>query len=330
MEKTLLNEGLKSKKKFVRNRKRLTWYIAVMFFPCLQFALFYFYVNFNTIILAFEKFAPMEGSYGYLTEFAGLENFKAAWAIFTDSGERILNSVYLFLANLVIVMSLALIFSYYIAKKYMFAGFFRVVLFLPHMVSGVVIVAIYQAILNDVVPIIGSAIFGEEALIQAGIDNGVMGIDAPAATKYGCILFYNIWIAFGTNVLLYTGAMSGVDPSIVESAQLDGANIVQEFLHIYIPAIFPTLTIFIVTGITGIFSNTMNMIAFYGTAGGDAPFDVFGYYMYRKSVYGSLYGTTGSVTYSVLSALGLIIVAIILPSIIIVRRLLEKYGPRTD
>lgn len=314
-----------------RKHKRLLFYTCLIAIPSIQSLFFYFYVNINSILLAFQKYEFKLDGIGYSVSFAFLENMSTAWKIFTSSGQMIMNSMYLYLGNLVIVSTLALLFSYYIAKKHIFAGVFRVVLFLPNIISQIALVTIYKTIAGDVFVSIAKNIVGEAWLIENNLQYGLLGNNAPENIKYITILVYNLWVGFGTNVMLYTGSMSAIDQSIVESAQLDGVSFVGEFIHIYVPLIWPTFTTFVVTGLTSLFTTTMGLVVFYGTVH-EPPIQVFGYFLYRQTLNsnGLVAADSRYLSYSVLSALGVIITAILVPVTLTVRKLMEKYGPRTD
>jgi multiple sugar transport system permease protein/N-acetylglucosamine transport system permease protein len=144
-ERTLLKE-----KGLTRQKKRLIFYTCLIAIPSIQFAIFYVYVNINSILLAFQKYEVRLDGIGYNVSFAFFENFSEAWKIFTNSGQMVLNSLYLYLSNLVIVSTLALFFSYYIAKKHAFSGFFRVMLFMPSIISQVALVTIFRTVVDDV------------------------------------------------------------------------------------------------------------------------------------------------------------------------------------
>ncbi len=324
MENTKQNKGILN-----RNKKRLIFYTLLIAIPSIQFFFFYVYVNFNSILLAFQNYAePTDGSLGYVITFGMFENFSEAWSIVKSSTDLILNSLYLYLCNLIIVSTLALLFSYYIAKKYNFSGLFRVILFLPTIISQVALVTIFKAIVNEGFVSIVTALGGEEWLVAKGLQKGLL--NGTDATKYATILFYNIWVSFGTNVMLYTGSMSSIDQSVIESAQLDGVNFFQEFLHIYVPLIWPTFTTFVVTGMTAIFTTTMHLTTFYGTLE-QTPFSVFGYFLYKQTVHSELIAPSGKwYSYSVLSAIGIMITLIMVPLTLLVRKAMETYGPRTD
>ncbi len=323
--------SVEKKKVLNRNSKRLIFYCLILLYPLAMYAIFGLYVNINTFILAFQNYSMPEGATtGYIINFAGFDNLVTGWNFFADNLEMVRNSLILYGCNLVIVLGLALVFSYYIAKNYFGAAFFRVMLYLPHVVSSVVLVVLYKYICTDVFRVVAEAIVGREALIEKGLEFGLLGGSASDWTVFGAVLFYNLWIGFGTNVMIFTGTMSSINPSVIESAQMDGANIVREFISIYIPMIWPTFITFVVTGMTAIFTNNMSMVIFYGT-GGTPPFDLFGYYMYRATLNSGVYITDATkLNYSQLSGLGLIITAILVPTTLAVRKLMEKYGPSVD
>lgn len=93
--------------KFYRSRtgKRMVFYVIICFLPVLQFCLFTFYVNFNSIKMAFETYdyaSGANGSYGVdgiVKTFAGFNNFKMAWQTLVERNYMIKNSLWLFLSN---------------------------------------------------------------------------------------------------------------------------------------------------------------------------------------------------------------------------------------
>jgi ABC-type sugar transport system permease subunit len=197
-------------------------------------------------------------------------------------------------------------------------------LYLPQVISVVVLGLLFQYIVGTVYPKAMEQYFDKEVV-------GLLLSSSSYEQNFNTALIFTLWFSFGTNVLIYTGAMSGVDQSIVESAQLDGVNNFQEFLFIYVPLIFSTVTTFIITGLAGIFNNQMNLHIFFGNADGNV--DVFGYYFYRITAMNIASGGNASgnlMSLNTLAALGLIATAILIPLTLITRKLLNKYGPSTD
>lgn len=305
---------------------RLRFYVF-MFLPLIiQFCIFYIYLNFSSIVLAFQKYTINLEGIGHTVEFVGFQHFKTAFNFLFSAraGEMLGRSLILYAVNLLIVTTLALFFSYYVAKKYAFAGLFRVILYLPTIVSGTVMALLYKYIVTDVYTVVASKAANEVVL---GL------LDANKKSEFITILLFNVWVGFGGNVLIYTSTMSSIDESMVESAQLEGVNSMQELWYIYIPSIYPTLVTFVVTGMTAIFTNQMHLFTFYGERGSNFGTDVFGYYFYRMTQNAgiNLYQQARPLySYPELSALGLIITLILAPITLTTRRLMEKYGPSVD
>ncbi|MBQ8374239.1 MAG: sugar ABC transporter permease, partial [Clostridia bacterium] len=184
--------------------------------------IFYVYVNFNTILLAFQEYSYSSGASGYDVKFAGFDNFISVIQMLGtgDNISMIWNSLLVYVVSLAVGTTLALFFSYYIYKKYFMSGVFQVFLFLPQVLSSVVLSLLFKYMVTD----------GYMAL--TGASKGLL--DMPDS-RLGTLLFFHIWASFGANILIYSGAMSGINESVVESAQLEGVNALQEFWYITLP-----------------------------------------------------------------------------------------------
>ena len=325
------NKLVGGRKTYTRQQKRLVFYVLMFALPLLQFLLFYLYVNFSSISIAFQQKTILEGQNGFEIT-PTLDHFKEAFKYFfgSECGKMIGNSLQLLACQLIIVMPLALLFSYYIAKERPGASFFRAMLYLPQVISLVVLGILFKYVANEVVPFVAEEYFEKEVI-------GLLTVKGNTnETRFYTAMVFTLWFSFGANVLIYTGAMSGIDQSIVESAQLDGVTNLQEFWYIYVPMIFSTITTFILTGIAGIFNNQMNLYTFYGYD--SEGVDVFGYYFYKETAK-QLAASAASPKLATeaafaeiaeLAALGLIATLILVPTTLIVRKLLNKYGPKAE
>ena len=201
-------------------------------------------------------------------------------------------------------------------KRLPFSKAFRVILFLPSIISGIVMVAMYKFFVGAALPQILSK-FGYEMKI------GLLAGRSPADVKFATILFFNVWVGFGGGVLMYSNAMSGISQEIVDSAHLDGASGVKEFFYITLPSIFPTLSTFLITGVAGIFSNQAGLFSFFGV---DAQPEIrtYGYEIYIQTLNNPVR------MYPLISAYGLYMTAVAVPVTYLVKWLLEKYGPSED
>ncbi len=299
-----------------RKRKNLLFYVCMVALPVLQYCLLFIYSKIQSILLAFQSYQSVAGSIS--VGFAGFKNFAEAFTIIKDNLFMLKNSLIMYAVDLIVGMGLALIFSYYISKNYKFSGAFKAFLFLPQIVSSVVFGMLYRYLASEVyLSVIGADLSTAQGLLM------------NPKTQFGAILFYNVWIGFGARVLITSSAMSGIDSSIIESANLDGCNSIQEFFHITIPLIFPTFATLIVIGLTGIFTDQRNIYTLlqeFSSTGSN-----FGYYLYLKTQQSDIVNTpTGVPTYSVISSLGLIFSVIVFTLVTVVKKLLDKYGPSVN
>lgn len=300
------------KSKFNAKRKNeLIFYVCLLAIPLLQFTIFYIYVNINSILLAFRQYDVLEGF-----SFVGLDNFKEVFRnISEDSIFRgSFGNTFLILGlGLLIGSTLPVVVSFYIYKKKFLSGFFRVVLFLPNIISTLVIVLAYKYFLEVAIPEIWSVFFGEK----------ISGLLTNPNTDFLSVLFYNYWFGMGSGFLLYASTMSGISDSVVESAELDGFTPLQEFFYITLPLIFPTFVTFVVVNISTLFTNQINLFSIYSLYAPDSMMTV-GYFLYRETTRATLTG------YPYLATLGILCTLVAVPLSLGLKYCLEKFGPSVE
>ncbi|MBQ8374300.1 MAG: sugar ABC transporter permease [Clostridia bacterium] len=314
-----MTTSVKTKKSMrAGSRNKLIFYSLFISIPVLHFLIFYVYINFGSILLAFQSYA-FDGLTGYTASFAGFDNFVAAWTNIWQYSYRITNALIHLGVTVVICMPLALLFSFYLYKNYLMSGFFKVILFMPQLLSGVILGLLYRYIVTDVYLFFAKAAGSEEA----------MGLLSQPDKQLATVIVFNVLMSFGVNILTYTSTMSGINGSLIESAQLDGANSMQEFIFIVLPMIYPTIVTLFIVGVSHVFTNQVNLYTLYGGNAGSNS--TMGYFLYVQAKDSELTAPReGVLSYPVLSAMGLILTAIILPISMGLRHVLNKYGPSAD
>ena len=292
-------------------KKDLIFYVLMMLFPIAQFSIMYIGVNFNSFLLSFKNI-DIDGNYTWtFSNISDAFNLLRTSPLLRSAAKNSLSS-YLLLTF--IGTPLGLVFSFYIYKKLPLSGAFRVILFLPSIISAIVMVTIFQFFVERAIP----------AFWQKAFNVKIKGLIENQASRYATIIFYNLWVGFGTGVLMYSNAMSGIPQEIVESAHLDGATGINEFWRITLPMVYPTLSTFLITGVAGLFTNQINLYSFYG---GSAPESVqtYGYYLFTRTQLAK-----SESEYPLLSAMGLLFTMVIVPLTFGVKWMLEKFGPKED
>ena len=303
-----MEDNKKIKSSFKSKRiKDLIFCIVMLLYPTVQFLLFYVGVNFNSILFAFQSYDSKSGF--SLTGFTNFSNLFYDLKNVPEISMALLNSLKLYGISLFVTVPLALLFSYYIFKKRLFSGVFRVTLFIPEVVSALVVSMLYKYFTDQALP----------EIMQKAFNKETFGLFTNPDSRYPTLVFFTLFMGFGTNVLMYSGSMSSIDESIIEYAEIDGTNELQEFWYIALPMIYPTLVTFLVAGIAGIFTNQMNLYSFYGD-GAPMELGTLGYYMYKRTL-------NSKANYPQIASMGLIISLCLVPIVLSIRRALEKFGP---
>lgn len=311
----MINEP-KQKKILNKRQKDMIFVACLVTIPFLQYFIFYICVNFNSILLAFQQYIPGNETLNGGYSFAGFVNFKKVYDEFIRDGlvlSCIKNSLVYYAVNLVVGTGLGLTFSYYIARKRFASKTFKVILFIPSIISAIVLVTLYKYFANYAIPQIVNNTFG----------TNLKALVSTKETAFGSVLFYNIWAGFGTAILLYSGAMTNISDSVIEAAKIDGAGPIKEFINVVFPLIFPTFKTFFVNSIAIIFVSDMSLFSFFGT-GAERYLWTFGYYLLR----GARVATLSE--YPFLAAIGVLLTIICVPLTFTIRNLLDKYGPSVD
>lgn len=309
-------EVLSKKQNFTRGKvKDLIFYCAWLFIPLAQFCVFYIAVNFNTIALSFQQYGMTEqGIPGY--SFAGFDTYAEVFKdLFTNYKytRPLVNSLKAWLVSACVFTPLTFIFAYYIFKGFAGNHFFKVVLFLPSVISAMVFSFIFRNFVDDALP----KFFAD-----------YLGVEIPSLlfeerTRFFTLNFYKIFGGF-SGILLYINAMNEVNVSAMESGKLDGTNAFTELIHIILPGTWKVFVSMFVMGLGAIFTNDLSITAFYSWNSPSFNTETIGYTMTAEI---NLFGDS---VYPFYAAMGIILTFISAPVVLIVRWAMNKYGPRED
>lgn len=238
------------KRTFLSRKTRRTLFICLgLSWPIIHFLVFWVYVNIDTFALSFQRFSTMEGKYVWY----GLNNFRELMQRLGGNPDKTfirmtLNS-FLFLPwNVLVLLPLSLVAAYVLYKKVWGMKIFRVIFFLPNIISVVVLTMMFLFSFDSSIGFVNKIFvaLGMEKLLPTG------GWFGNVHTAFPMILLYCLWAGIGYNVVLVTGAMVRVPQEVIESARLDGVRFWREFGSIILPMISPTVSTLIVTGSTAV------------------------------------------------------------------------------
>ena len=295
----------------------LLFYSLLMIWPLLQFAVFYIYVNFNSILFAFSKYTDDTRSLSFSYLFTNVKEFISSVNTGGNNylGAALGRSLIGWIISTGISLPLGLFFSYYIGKNMFGAGFFRVILFLPSVISILVLVYAYNIFVTDALPAILKDFFSVK------INNP---LDSTKQSAFNVILVFKIFIGFGAAVLMFSNTVSAISPETIEAGKIDGASAIQEFWHIVLPSLYSTMTVFLITSVSNILLDQFDVFSFYSWYPGDEVITI-GLLFFMKST-----ATNAETLYPAIAAFGVLLTLIAVPTTFIVKYLLERFGPSED
>lgn len=226
---------MKTKKMWDYMKKK--WQLYLMILPTLLFYILFRYKPMYGILLAFKKFNMREGIMG--SPWVGLDNFER---LFSSYWFPVImeNTLTLSVLSLVIGFPLPIILALMIneieSKKR--KELFQTVTYAPHFISIVVLCGMVTLFLSPSSGIIN------RMLNLFGIES-IPFMQQPENFKWVYVLS-GIWQGTGWGTIIYTAALSGVDKSLLDAAQVDGASRFQRICYINFPILIPTMvTLFI-------------------------------------------------------------------------------------
>ena len=167
-------------------------------------------------------------------DFIGLDNFRALFfedmAFRNAFGNNLVWSAFF----LTVPFVLALVVASLLAGVRRGAMFYRTMIFLPYVLPSVITASIWSNLLN---PRLG---IGAQ-LAKLGIPILNRAFLGNPDTVLLSVAFIDNWHFWGFLMVLFLAAMQNISPDLYDSAKIDGANRLQEFWHVTIPGIRPTL-----------------------------------------------------------------------------------------
>ncbi|MFJ6657553.1 carbohydrate ABC transporter permease [Streptomyces sp. NPDC091377] len=184
----------------------------------------------NTLRLAFTDSTLLRPG-----TFVGTENFRR---LFTDErfATALLNSTLYTLCVVPFMVVLPLILAALVARVGRLAGFFRTTLYLPVVMSSVVVGLIWTNLLD-----------------RRGLVNELLGTLHAVAEPVPFLsdrwlllfsaMFVTVWTGLGYYMVIYLAALAGIDPSLYDAAAVDGAGTVRTFLNVTVPGVRSTMAL---------------------------------------------------------------------------------------
>ena len=176
-------------------------------------------------------------------EFVGLANFTK---LFSQELWRksMFNTAYYTLGSVPLSISVGFLIALMLNQRVKLLGLFRVIYYLPSVVSGVAVALLWMWLLNR----------------DYGLVNGFLklfGVRGPSwmhseEWAIPAMIMMSLW-GVGGGMIIFLGGLQSIPEALYDAAKIDGAGAVQCFRHITVPMMTPTIFFNLITGMIGSF-----------------------------------------------------------------------------
>ncbi|KTD88599.1 ABC transporter permease [Paenibacillus etheri] len=210
------------------------WPLHLMLFPGIVLVLIFSYIPMAGIMMAFQKYVPNKGLFG--SPFIGLKNFQLLMD-YPDIGRIFFNTVYIavmkIVAGMIVPVTIAILLNE--LRKEWVKRTFQTLVYLPHFLSWVLLSGILIDVLSPSSGILNQVLglFGIDPVFFLGDNKWFPYV----------MVISDVWKEFGFGTIVYLAALTGINPSLYEAAEIDGAGRFKQTLHVTLPGMLPIIVL---------------------------------------------------------------------------------------
>lgn len=287
--------------------------LYLLLLPAFLYFLVFHYYPMLGIQIAFKSYFASKGIWG--SPWVGLKHFRQFFSSYyfpITLRNTLLLRVYNLLAGFPLPIIIALLLNSLRQEKV--KKLYQTTFYAPNFISNVVMASMVFIFLSP-----SSGVFNKIIEIFGG--DPVFFMARPDLFPH-ILIIANLWQFTGFNCIIYLGVLTGVDPSIHESAMIDGANRWQRLLHIDFPTLVPTAILLLILEFGRLMSIGFDRLYLLQTPLNLSIAEVIPTYVYKVGVL----GTGAMPRYSLATAIGVFQSFVNLVLIISVNAIAKRYS----
>ena len=274
------------RRKNVKTLLKNNWQLYVLILPALLYFYVFNYMPMYGVQIAFKDFRIADGIWG--SEWVGLKHFECFFESYYYErliSNTLLLNLYGLLWSFPIPIILAILLNRIRNEKA--KRFIQTTIYVPYFISPVVLAGMLYIFLSP-----SNGIFN--VLIEA---LGQKAIDFMAAPEAFRTIFIGsgIWQGAGYSSILYIACLAGIDTSLYEAADIDGASIWQKIWYIDIPSLIPTAMMVLILDCGSLLSSSTTKALVLQTPGNVSTSDIIGLYAYKIGLEGSQFSYAAAI-----------------------------------
>ncbi len=211
--------------------KSLEKYYHLMLAPGMILIFIFSIIPMFGIVMAFQKFVPAKGILG--SSFVGFKNFELLF-MYPDVRQVVFNTVLIAIFKIILGLIVPVFFAILLneVRVVWFKRAVQTVVYMPHFLSWVILALMFSNIFS-----------------YTGMANKLLGLFGMEPAMFlisntwfrPIIIGTDVWKTFGYGAVIYLAAITAIDPSIYEAAEIDGANRWHKIWYVVLPSLKPTI-----------------------------------------------------------------------------------------
>ena len=213
-----------------------------------------------TVSLSFQRVRLLNiRNTGFIGEF-GLDNFRN---VITSPGfvDALVTTLIYSVGGTFAAIAVGLVAAMSLRRPFRGRGLVRAALLLPYVAPVVAATFVWSTLLNPQFGALNH--YGQKwlgwddpiAFLSSGQDISPFGIELPVSTALLTVIAFECWRSFPFAFLFLTARIEGMPASLDEAATVDGATPLQQFRHIILPQLLPTIAVLSVLRFIWTFNN---------------------------------------------------------------------------
>ncbi|MBJ9987084.1 MULTISPECIES: sugar ABC transporter permease [Paenibacillus] len=259
--------------------------LHLMLLPGVIVTLIYAYGPMAGLVMAFQQFEPLSGFFH--SKFVGFDNFKYVFAM-PDFKQVLWNTIVIAVIKMVLFLLVPLILALLLNEvtKRWFSRFIQSAVFLPFFLSWTVLGGVIIELFSLSGPVNGLMTAMGLKPIMFMLDNEWFR---------GIVIGSDVWKGMGYNMIVMLAAITGINATLYEAAEVDGAGRWKQMIHITLPGMAPILILLGVLSLGGILNAGFEQILIMYNPTVYEGADIIDTFVYRLGMFSQQFGPAAAV-----------------------------------
>ncbi|UNK16150.1 ABC transporter permease subunit [Paenibacillus sp. N3/727] len=259
--------------------------LHLMLVPGVIVTLIYAYGPMAGLVMAFQQFEPLSGF--FKSKFIGFDNFRYVFEL-PDFNQVLWNTVVIALFKMVLFLLVPLILALLlneVTKKW-FSRFIQSAIFLPFFLSWTVLGGVVIELFSLHGPV-------NAMLTSIGLEPIMFMLDNQWFR--GIVIGSDVWKGMGYNMIVMLAAITGINATLYEAAEVDGAGRWKQLIHITLPGMAPILILLGVLSLGGILNAGFEQILIMYNPTVYEGSDIIDTFVYRLGMFSQQFGPAAAI-----------------------------------